>query len=145
MGEFETGHQHATRKVQIWRSEDIQSEIDVVVAPIFICLSFGSISRWHLEGFGACEANIAEAISLGKELNDAHPLATALPHAAMFCHLERLIPKVKSLVSKLIEVSTRESFGSWLKLGRIYRGWAGSIVVIQEMAFCGLKNHYESA
>ena len=73
-----------------WRSGEIQSQIDLVVAPIVICLCFGSISRWHLEGLAACEANIAEAISLGKDLNDTHTLATALLHATMFYSLSVL-------------------------------------------------------
>ena len=127
LGDFEAACQHATRGVQIWRSRDVLSQPEVVVAPIVICLCFGSISGWHLGEFASSRANIEEAISLAKKLNDAHTLASALLHGAMFYHLERIHAKVKSLTSELIELSSRENFGYWLRLGNIYRGWAGSV------------------
>ena len=42
------------------------------------CLFMGPYLEWHFGEIASCQANMAEAISLAKELNDMHALAQAL-------------------------------------------------------------------
>ena len=46
------------------------------------CLCYEALSEWHLGEIASCQATMAEAISLAKELNDMHALAVALCYAA---------------------------------------------------------------
>src|SRR6202008_4355047 len=72
------------------------------------------------------KANMEEAISLAKELNDMNALALALDWAAMLGNCERNPAEVDRLASEMIELSTRNNFVFWLAIGVIYRGWARS-------------------
>ena len=128
LGEFDMARQHATLGVHIWRSGAVQSPAEELSAPIVICLCLEAISEWHLKEVGSGYARIAEAISLAKELDDTHTLATALHHAAIFYQLERLAVRVESVASDMIELSTRENFAQWLCFGKLFRGWARSIL-----------------
>jgi predicted ATPase len=80
---------------------------------------------WHLGDIASCQATIAEAISLAKELNDMNALAIALAWAAGTA-AKRNPAEVERLASDLIELSTRHNFAYWLTTGAIYRGWARS-------------------
>jgi hypothetical protein len=71
-------------------------------------------------------ATMAEAISLAKELNDMHGLASALSWAANLGYVERHPAEVDRLASELIELSTRHNFSYYLAQGAIYCGWARS-------------------
>jgi predicted ATPase len=89
-------------------------------------LCYEALSQWHLGELTSCQATIAEAISLAKELNDTHGLAVALYWAARLYLNERHAAEVDRLTSELIELSTRQNFPHWLALGTALRGWARS-------------------
>jgi hypothetical protein len=78
LGDFEEARQYATRGLQIWRSEGVPSPVEEIYAPPVICLLVEAFSEWHVGGIASCQASMAQAISLAKELNDTHALATAL-------------------------------------------------------------------
>ena len=78
LGDFETARQYAMRGVQIWRSGGVQSPVEEVDAPAVVCLCYEALSEWHFGEIASCQATMAEAISLAKELNDMHALAVAL-------------------------------------------------------------------
>ena len=78
MGDFESARQYAMRGVQIWRSGGVQSPVEEVDAPAVTCLCYEALSEWHFGEIASCQATMAEAISLAKELNDMHALAMAL-------------------------------------------------------------------
>ncbi len=78
LGDFETARQHAMRGVQIWRSGGVQSPVEEITAPAVTCLCYEALSEWHFGEIASCQATMAEAISLAKELNDMHALAVAL-------------------------------------------------------------------
>jgi tRNA A-37 threonylcarbamoyl transferase component Bud32/tetratricopeptide (TPR) repeat protein len=126
LGDFEAARQNAMRGLQIWRSGGVQSPVEEVYAPSVICLMVESLSEWHLGEIASCEATMAEATSLAKELNDTHTLAVAIFWAVMLGHLERNPAQVERLASDLIELSTRQNFAFWLPGGKILRGWARS-------------------
>jgi serine/threonine protein kinase len=48
LGEFETARQYAMRGVQIWRSGDVQSQVEENGAPAVECLCCVALSQWHL-------------------------------------------------------------------------------------------------
>jgi predicted ATPase len=83
--------------------------------------------RGHLGEISSCQATIAEAISIAKEVNDMHALALALYWAARLAADERNAAEVECLASEMIELSTRHNFVFWLATGEIYRGWARSV------------------
>ena len=126
LGDFETARQYAMRGVQIWRSGGVQSQVEEVDAPAVDCLCYEALSEWHFGEIASCQATMAEAISLAKELNDMHALAVALYFAAHLAHFERNPAEVERLASDLIELSTRHNFAYWLAMGAILRGWARS-------------------
>ena len=126
LGDFETARQYAMRGVQIWRSGGVQSPVEEVDAPAVVCLCYEALSEWHFGEIASCQATMAEAISLAKELNDMHALAVALYYAAILAHFERNPAEVERLASDLIELSTRHNFAHWLAAGAIFRGWARS-------------------
>ena len=66
------------RGIQIWRSAGVQSPVEEVNAPAVTCLCYEALSEWHFGEIASCQATMAEAISLAKELNDMHALAVAL-------------------------------------------------------------------
>ena len=126
LGNFEAAQQSATCGLQIWRRGGLQSPVEEVYAPPVICLMVEALSEWHLGGIATCQATIARAISLAKELNDTHALAAALLWATILSHLERNPAEVARLASDLIELSTRQNFAFWLPAAEIFRGWARS-------------------
>jgi tetratricopeptide (TPR) repeat protein len=137
-GDFESARQHAMRGVQIWRSGGVQSSVEEYhYMPSVGCLIYVAMSEWHLGEIASCQATIAEAIALarelynvdrlpGQELNDTHVLALALENAAIIACGERDPAEVERLASELIELSTRHNFSYWLTVGTILRGWARS-------------------
>ena len=84
-------------------------------APAVACLCFEALSEWHFGEIASCQATMAEAISLAKELNDMQALAVALWLAAVLGHFERNPAEVERLASDLIELSTRQNFAFWLR------------------------------
>jgi serine/threonine protein kinase/tetratricopeptide (TPR) repeat protein len=126
LGDFTAARQYAARGVEIWRSGGAQSPPEEVHAPVVTCLCYEAASEWHLGEFSACQAAIAEAISLAKELNDMPALANALNWAVIVSYFKRNPVEVERLASDLIELSTRHHFAYWLAIGTVYRGWARS-------------------
>jgi tetratricopeptide (TPR) repeat protein len=126
LGDFETARRYARHGVQIWRSGAVIFPPEDLDTPVVGCLCHGALSEWHLGEIASCKANMAEAISLAKELNDMHALALALDWAAMLGNCERNPSEVDRLASELIELSTRHGFVYWRARGAIYRGWARS-------------------
>ena len=125
-GDFEAAQQYAMRAVQIWCSGNVQSHMEGPQTPVAVCLCYRAGSEWHLGEISSCQATIAEAISLAKELNDMNSLAIALSWAAGLAHNERNPAETERWASELIELSTRDNFVYWLAIGAIYRGWARS-------------------
>jgi tetratricopeptide (TPR) repeat protein len=126
LGEFESARQYAMRGIQIWRSGGVQSHPEDVDTPVVGCLCYGALSEWHLGEIASSRANMNEAISRAKELNDMYALAVALNYAASLAYFERDPAEVDRLASDLIELSTRHNFVYWLAMGAIHRGWARS-------------------
>jgi serine/threonine protein kinase/tetratricopeptide (TPR) repeat protein len=126
MGDFEHALEYAIGGVQIWRSGGV-SHLEDVNAPAVICPCYEALSEWQFGKIALCEATMAEAISLAKELNDMHSLAVALYTAAVLGHFNRNPTEVESRSSELMNLSTREGFVFWLAGGKILRGWAKSI------------------
>jgi hypothetical protein len=125
-GDFESARQYATRGIQIWRSEGVQSSVEEVTAPAVTCLIYEGLSEWYLGAIDICNATMAEAVSLAKELNDMHALAVALWHSGWLAYFQRDPGEVERFSSNLIELSTRQNFAFWLAGGEVHRGWARS-------------------
>jgi adenylate cyclase len=126
LGDFESARQYAMRAVQIWRSGSVQSHPEDLDTPVVGCLCYQAKAEWHLGEIVSSKATIAEAISVAKNLNDMHTLASALYSAAILGYYELKFADVKRLASDLIELSTRHNFIYWLAWGVIFRGWARS-------------------
>ena len=126
-GDFESARQNATRGTQTWRSGRVRLQAEEVDAPAVPCLCFRALSEWHLGVNASCQATMAEAISLAKDLNDIHALAVAIWHAAVLGYLQRSTAEVDRLASALIELSTRQNFALWLTGGTVLRAWARSV------------------
>jgi predicted ATPase len=126
LGDFEAARQYAMCAVQIWRSGGVQSVVEDLDAPAVVCLCYEALIEWHFGEVASCQATMAEAISLAKELNDMHTLAGAIFWAAILGYYERNPADVERLASDLIELSTRENFALWLAAGAMLRGWARS-------------------
>jgi predicted ATPase len=126
LGDFETARQYATRGVQIWHSGGVRSPVEELNEPAVSCLIFQAISAWHFGEIASCQATMAEAILLAKELNDMHGLAVALIFSGILAHLARNPAEVERLASDVIEMSTRQNFAMWLAGGTVLRGWARS-------------------
>jgi predicted ATPase len=114
------------RSLQIWRSGRAQSPIEDPIAPAVICLMYKALPEWHLGEIASCQATMAEAIALAKELNDIHALTVALWNDAILAHFERDPAQVEGLASDLIELTTRQNFAQFLAGGEVFRGWARS-------------------
>ena len=87
---------------------------------------FQAMSEWHLGEISSCHANMDEAISLAKELNDTNAIALALGFASYLAHYERNPTEVERLASNSIELSTRQNFAFFLAGGELLRGWTRS-------------------
>ena len=85
LGDFEAARQHAMRGVRIWRSGGVQSPVEEITAPAVIVCAIRRYASGISERPPHCDATMAEAISLAKELNDMHALAVALCE----CHVSR--------------------------------------------------------
>ena len=83
LGDFEAARQYAMRGVQIWRSGGVQSPVEEIDCARRRCLCYEALSEWHFGEIASCQATMAEAISLAKELNDMHALAVALCYAGV--------------------------------------------------------------
>jgi predicted ATPase len=125
-GDFEVSRRYAMRAVQIWRAGNVQSHAEDLHSPVVSCLCHGAMSEWFLGEVASCQANMDEAISIAKELNDMNGLAIALFWAAALATAQRNSAEVDRLASDLMELSTRHNFVYWLAIGAIYRGWARS-------------------
>jgi hypothetical protein len=124
-GDFEASRQYAMRGLQLSRSGGVQPPAEEYLAPVVVCLCYLALSEWHLDIAG-CQANMDEAVSIAKELNDTFALALALNWAAVLAHHERDPLEVDRLASQTIEVAMRHNFVYWLAIGTIDRGWARS-------------------
>jgi serine/threonine protein kinase/tetratricopeptide (TPR) repeat protein len=150
LGDFETARQYAMRGVQIWRSGGVRSPVEEVVSPYLLgraavaCLYFEAWSEWQLGESASCDANMAEAISLTKELNDTHGLALALYFAGGLAHFERNPAEVERLASDLTALSTRHNFAYFLAGAAILRGWARSASGHTVEGISGIKNGIEN-
>ena len=127
LGDFESSRQYAMSGIEIWRSGSVQSHKEDLDASAVVCLCYKALSEWHFGEISSAHANMAEAISLAKELNNSPALAGALHFAAILRNLERNTAEVERLVSELIELSTRYNFALWLAGGEIFGGWARSV------------------
>jgi tetratricopeptide (TPR) repeat protein len=125
-GDFEASRQYAMCAVRMWRSGDVQSHTEGPQTLVFVCLCVLTGCEWHLGEIASCQATIAEAISLAKELNDMNALAIVLSWAANMAANERNPAEVDRFASDLIELSTRNNFVFWLAIGTAWRGWARS-------------------
>ena len=95
--------------------------------PLSLVCAMRPYCEWHFGEIVASQANMAEAISLAKELNDMHGLAVALYLCSEFSPtLSVILLKWNAWHRMLIELSTRHNFAHWLALGAILRGWARS-------------------
>src|SRR5260221_7520340 len=126
LGDFESARRYARHGVQIWRSGGVEFPPEDLDMPVVGCLCHGALSEWHLGEIASYKANMEEAISLAKELNDMNAVGLALDWAAMLGNCERNPAEVDRLASEMIELSTRNNFVFWLAIGVIYRGWARS-------------------
>jgi serine/threonine protein kinase len=126
LGDFAAARQYAISGVDIWRLGGVQSPPEEVHAPVVTCLCYEAASEWHLGDFLSSHANIVEAISLAKELNDMPALANALNWAVILGYYERNPVDVERLATELIELSTHHHFAYWRAIGIIFRGWARS-------------------
>ena len=97
-----------------------------MTAPAVTCLIYEGLSEWYLGAIESCNATMAEAVSLAKELNDMHVLAVALWHSGWLAYFQRDPGEVERFSSNLIELSTRQNFAFWLAGGEVHRGWARS-------------------
>ena len=125
-GDFAAARQNAKRGVELWRRGSTQSRFEEINSPAVVCLSFEALCEWHFGEILACQAAMAQAVSLAKELNDAYASAVALFHAAFASHFDRNVAEVERLASDLIELSTRQHFAQWRAGGSVFRGWARS-------------------
>jgi serine/threonine protein kinase len=126
MGDFESARQCAALGVQVWRSGSVQCQVEEVASPAVMCLCYLALSEWHFGEIASCQASMAQAISLAKDLNDIQALAVALYFAVFLAHFERNPTEVEHLASDLIELSTRQNFAFYLSVGTVVRGWARS-------------------
>jgi len=127
MGDFEAAYQHASRGVQLWRSDTPSKIEEIASAPVVICLSFKALCEWHLGEIDASRTTTAQTISLAKALGDMYALAEALFFATMLGHFERKAAEVERLASDLIDLSTRQHFALYVAGGEILCGWARSV------------------
>jgi hypothetical protein len=109
-----------------WRSGVAESPVEEVNAPALLCMIFEAFCGWFNGEIEYCHATIADAVSIAKELNDAHALAVGLLFTAMLAQLERNPARTESFAAELIEVSTHHNFKAWLAWGSLLRGWARS-------------------
>ena len=124
LGDFEAARENALRGVRIWRSEAVQFPVeDWIAAPVH-CLSNQALSEWHLGEVASCQATMAEAISLAKQLHDTQASVYLLYWSGFLAYFEGNLAETERFASDLIEMSTRQNIATWQPHGRILRGWA---------------------
>jgi len=126
LGDIETSGQYAMLGLQLWRSLGARSPVVELDADAVTLLCCEAQFELQIGEIGTSQAAMAEAISLAKELNDTHGLASALGWAAHLGSVERNLAQVERFSSDLIELATRHHFTQWMTIGAIYRGWARS-------------------
>jgi hypothetical protein len=126
LGDIETCGQYTMLGLQLWRSLGGQSSVVELDADAVSLLCYEAQFELQIGEIASGHATMAEAISLAKELNDMHGLASALGCAAHLGYMERNLAQVERLSSDLIDLSTRHHFTQWMAIGAIYRGWARS-------------------
>ncbi len=124
LGDFKSSRRYAMRALQIWRSDSRPTPGEEPITPAVSCLCYQGLSEWHFGRLPLCQAAIAEAISLARELKDQHALAQALWFAGFVGQFEQNPAEVERTASELIEISTHQSFAAWLSRGVVLRGWA---------------------
>jgi predicted ATPase len=125
-GDFQAARKYARSGIQIWRSGAVPSPVEDFETAAVCCLCWDGTLDWHFGEMDSCQATMAEAIALAKELNDMPGLAVALCFAARLGHYKRNPAEMERFSSDLIELSTRQNFAHWLVIGTIFRGWARS-------------------
>jgi tetratricopeptide (TPR) repeat protein len=126
LGDFQAARKYARSGIQIWRSGAVLSPVDDFENGVVCCLGYDGVLDWHFGEMDTCQATMAEAIALAKEVNDMHGLAAILCYAALLGYCKRNPAEAERLASDVIELSTRHHFAHWLVWGSIYRGWARS-------------------
>jgi predicted ATPase len=126
LGDFQAARKYARSGIQIWRSGAVPSPVEDFETAVVCCLCYDGLLDWHFGEMDSCQARMAEAIALAKEVNDMPGLAVALCLAALLGYCKRNPAEVERLASDVIELSTRHHFAHWLVWGSIYRGWARS-------------------
>jgi tetratricopeptide (TPR) repeat protein len=126
LGDFESAQRYLGHGLEIWHSGRVPSLVEDVGVSAVSCLCYKADCDWHLGNIASCQATMAKAISLAKELKDTHGLAEALSSTASLGYSEGDPKEVERVASDLIELSTRHRFAHWLAVGAIYRGWARS-------------------
>jgi hypothetical protein len=127
LGDLETCGQYTMLGLQLWRSLGAPSAVVDLDAGAVSLLCYQAQFELQIGEIATSQATLAEAISLAKELNDMHGLASALASAANVGQSERNLAKVERFSSDLIELATRHHFRQWMAIGAIYRGWARSV------------------
>jgi hypothetical protein len=143
LGDFEASREYVMGAVQLWRSGTVQYHPGDVDAPVLPCLCYKALFEWHFGEIVSSQATMAEAISLAKELNDMHGLASALAFAGMLGSLKRDAAEVDRVASDLIELSTRHLFAQWLVAGQFFRGWSRSVAGDTAQGIAWLQNGIE--
>jgi tetratricopeptide (TPR) repeat protein len=127
LGNFEPARQYAMCGVQIWPSGGVRAHpkegTEEITAIGVVCLCYEALSEWHMGEIAPCQAAMATAISLAKELKDLYAVAVALYLAGILNHCQRNSLETQRLVSELIALSTRQNFAFWLAGASILRGW----------------------
>ena len=126
LGDFQAARKYARSGIQIWRSGAVPSPVEDFETAVVCCLCYDGLLDWHFGEMDSCQARMAEAIALAKEVNDMPGLAVALCLAALLGYCKRNPAEVERLASDVIALSTRHHFAHWLVNGSILRGWARS-------------------
>jgi predicted ATPase len=126
LGDFQAARKYARSGIQIWRSGAVPSPVEDFETAAVCCLCYDAVLDWHFGEMDSCQATMAEAIALAKEVNDMPGLAFVLCLAAFVGYCKRDPAEVERLASDVIELSTRHRFAHWLVHGSILRGWARS-------------------
>jgi adenylate cyclase len=144
-GDFEGARQYARRGVEIWRTGQVQSQDDEVTQCAVGCLSFKALLEWHFGEIPACQATMAESISVAKALNNPQALTHALWHAGWLAQFQRNPAEVERLALDLFDLSTRQNFAPFLRRAAVLRGWAraasGDIVEGISWIEDGIRNY----
>jgi hypothetical protein len=104
LGDIETSGQYVTLGLQLWRSLGAQPPVIELDADAVSLLYYETQFKLQI---ATAQATMAAAISLARELNDMHGLASALGSAAHLGQCGRNLAEVERFSSDLIELSTR--------------------------------------